>query len=366
MQAAPLVCILPGNDALGLAVASVCGGEPCSPELHRFPDGEQRLRIRAPVAGRDAILVCSLEHPDAKMATLHFAASLLRELGARRLLLVAPYLPYLRQDRAFTPGEGIQARHYASWLSSLVDGLVTLEPHLHRIRCLDEIYSVPSITVSAAPAIASHLRTQLAVARPLLIGPDAESAQWLQPLAQQLECPSLVLGKQRRGDRWVQLRGEDLPAPATGLQPVLIDDIASSGTTLLEALRLLRSRGYPPVLCVVVHALFDAQLERLLREAGALRVLSCNGVLHASNAIDLHPLLAQAVAELLSAAPGTPLTLPCPLCGKPVQFRPAPGIDGSSLRCPHCAASLVLEQQWPGHRAPMRWQLLEAGDEDEP
>lgn len=362
MQAAPLICILPGNEALGLGIASACGGEPCRPEIHRFPDGEQRLCLSASVAGRDAVLVCSLEQPDAKMATLHFAASLLRELGARRILLTAPYLPYLRQDRAFASGQGIQARHYASWLSGLIDGLVTLDPHLHRIRSLSQIYTVPCVALSAAPAIAAHLRPRLT--RPLLIGPDRESAQWLQPLAQQLGVPCAVLGKKRLGDRQVQIDLGELPPPDAGLQPVLVDDIAASGATLLEGLRLLRARGYPPALCVVVHALCDEALDSALREAGATQLLSCNGVAHPSNAIDVRPLLAQATASLLGTAPAPQASLPCPLCGKPVGFSSA--LEGSGLVCPHCARRLVLERQWPGHSGEMRWALVEGGDEDEP
>lgn len=367
MKPAALVIALPGNEALALAIAARCGGEVGTLQLHRFPDQELRVRIEAAVAGREVVLACALDHPDDKMAGLHFTARTLRELGATRILLAAPYLAYMRQDRAFQSGEGTQARHYAQWLSSLIDGLVTVDPHLHRIHSLSEIYEVPCTVVPAAPAIAAWIAQH--VGQPLLVGPDAESAQWLEAIAQSLGCPRFNLQKTRKDDRIVQLRADNLPPPEHR-QAVIVDDIVSSATTMSEAVRLLRRQGYEAPICIAVHALFDAGAEQALRSAGAGRVLSCNSIRHASNAIDLHGAIAAAVAEMLAVpqpdVPAPALELACPLCARTVRVDSAQCRDGEGLVCPHCAARCVLQREWPGHSGESRWELVEAGDEEEP
>src|SRR5690606_29301909 len=107
---------------------------------HTFPDGETLVRVDAPVAGRPVAIVARLDHPDAKTLALLFAADAVRELGAAGVGLVAPYLPYMRQDHRFHPGEAITSRSYARLLSRSFDFLVTVDPHLHRWHSLAEIY----------------------------------------------------------------------------------------------------------------------------------------------------------------------------------------------------------------------------------
>ena len=109
-----------------------------------------------------------------------------------------------------------------------------------------------------------------------------------------------MLRKTRRGDRDVQIALPDLTR-AQGCTPVLVDDIVSSAQTLAVAVRALRDAGFASPACVGVHALFGEGAERLLREAGAEPVLSCNTLPHATNAIDVKPALAHAVTALRAA-----------------------------------------------------------------
>src|SRR5690606_27816096 len=110
----------------------------------RFPDGESYLRIDSPVTGRDCVVLASLANPDARYLPLVFLAATLKELGAHTVGLVAPYLCYMRQDTRFREGEAVTSRLFARRLSEEVDWLVTVDPHLHRYRRLDEIYSIPA------------------------------------------------------------------------------------------------------------------------------------------------------------------------------------------------------------------------------
>ena len=164
-------------------------------DVHTFPDGESRVRVPALVAGQDIVVVATLDRPDPKFLPLAFALRALRQLGARRIRLVAPYLCYMRQDIAFEPGEAVAAGFVADLISGLCDGLITVDPHLHRIANLDAIYRVPATTVHAAPALSAWV---LENARdPVIIGPDGESAQWAEEVARGAGAPSTVLQKVR-------------------------------------------------------------------------------------------------------------------------------------------------------------------------
>lgn len=264
---------------------------------HRFPDGETLVRIDAPVQGRCIVLAGSLHHPDGKTLPLLFAADAARDLGAAQVGLVAPYLAYMRQDHRFHPGEAITSRSYARLLSASLDFLVTVDPHLHRWRSLGEIYPIRTQVVAAAPVIARWLRSH--VDRPLVIGPDQESGQWVAEVARLTDAPWTVLSKTRLGDRDVQVTLAD-SGPWPGRTPVLLDDIISTGQTLVAATATLKQAGMPAPLCIGVHALFDSGALQRLQAAGVTRVVTCDTIPHASNAIRLTPLLARAVLAVSS------------------------------------------------------------------
>ena len=291
--------VLPGSERFGRGVASVLGGEPVAVDLHRFPDGEVRVRVEDARPG-PAVIVCSLYRPDALLAPLLFLCDLLREQGSAPLLLLAPYLAYLRQDRAFHPGEAISARSFARLLDSYFGGIVTVDPHLHRIASLDALFARPARAVSAAPAIAAWVRQ--AVRDPLFVGPDEESRQWVQSVAAESGAPSVVMQKERRGDRDVRVHAPGMEAHA-GRTPVIVDDIVSSGGTMIEAVRRVREAGLAPPLCVAVHGIFADDCLGQLEAAGAARVVSCNTIAHPCNAIDVAPAAARAARELLEAMP---------------------------------------------------------------
>jgi ribose-phosphate pyrophosphokinase len=293
-----LILALPGAESLAQALSQQLHCPASTLELHRFPDGEGVVRLPVPVAGKRVLLVAHLDHPDDKTLPLVFAADAARELGASSVGLVAPYLPYMRQDERFRAGEAVTSRSYARLLSATVDFLVTVDPHLHRWPSLDAIYRIPTRVVAAAPAIADWLRRE--VERPVIVGPDAESEQWVADVAGRLAAPFVVMTKVRHGDRDVQVR---LPAgfASEGRTPVLLDDIASSGQTLVTAGRLLRANGCPAPLAVAVHALVDAAALEALQQAGIGRFVSCDTIPHASNAIAVAALLAEGVRGLLSA-----------------------------------------------------------------
>jgi ribose-phosphate pyrophosphokinase len=297
-MSAPLVLAMPGNDAMARALVARLGGDYQEIEVRAFPDGETYLRLGSDPKGRTLVIVCTLDHPNDKLLALLFAAATARELGAATIGLAAPYLAYMRQDRRFKSGEAVTSREVAALISDAFDWLVTVDPHLHRYASLGDIYRIPTGVVHAAPLISDWIRTQ--VQDPLIIGPDSESEQWVAAVATDVQAPFTVLEKARHGDRDVTISVRNLRALGNRT-PVLLDDIVSTGRTMLEAARHLESRSTRRPVCIAVHGLFVDHSDRLLADAGA-RVVTSNTVPHPSNGIDVVPLLEPAIRKTLDEA----------------------------------------------------------------
>lgn len=294
----PVPVPVPGAEAFAARLALAIGGELGRLIVHTFPDGESLVRLDADVKARCVVFAGSLDHPDDKTMQLLFAADAARDLGASQVVLVAPYLGYMRQDARFQPEEAITSRTYAAMLSPFFNAMITVDPHLHRINSLGEIYRMPTSVVSSAPLIAAWVRAH--VVNPLLVGPDSESAQWVTAIASAAGAPCTVLTKTRRGDRDVSVSLPDA-AQWQGRNPVLIDDIISTGHTLIQAAQSLRTAGLAPPICIGVHALFAEGAYAQLLASGVAQVVTCDTIPHVSNAISVLDPLVAALHEVIDS-----------------------------------------------------------------
>jgi len=286
-----LFLAMPGIETLASEIAKLTHGEWKPVEVRRFPDGEDYVRITSDVAARDVFLVSRLARPGEHFLPLVFATRTLRGLGARSLILIAPYLPYLRQDRIFRKGEALSSRIFADLLGREVDLIVTVDPHLHRFASLDELYTVPTVTLSSAEVIGSWVREN--VPKPVVIGPDEESRQWVERVAVIACAPWTVFGKRRHGDRDVQITAPDLDRWRSRT-PVLVDDIIASGATMIEAARAILEAGLRAPYCIAVHGLFDATTCQRLHEL-AQEVLTTDTVPNACGRLPIAPVIAGAI-----------------------------------------------------------------------
>ncbi|MCC3305111.1 ribose-phosphate diphosphokinase [Sneathiella sp. HT1-7] len=262
--------------------------------IHRFPDGESRVRIH-PVKGT-AILFASLNNPNEKLLHLAFAAATLRNDGATRLILVAPYLCYMRQDMAFETGDAVSQRIIGDYLSRYFDRVITVDPHLHRIDNLQSIFSnCQADALTASGLIANSLLAKVDRSL-LLVGPDAESLQWVGAIAEKLDAPFIVATKVRHDDRNVEVRFAD-EKKIMGANAVILDDVISSGMTVCRAAEALLKAGAKTVEVIAVHALCsDADLIAI-QTAGVLSIRSTDSVPHSTNAISLAQLLCRALTK---------------------------------------------------------------------
>lgn len=264
-------------------------------ELRHFPDGETYLNILSNVYQQDLVVLCQLHQPNEKIIDLMLFAETAKQQGAKSICLVAPYLAYMRQDKKFQAGESITSRHVAAWISERFDSIITIDPHLHRYHALSEIYTIPNRVIHATDLIADYIRHN--IAKPLVIGPDSESEQWANAVAERAGCDAIVLNKIRRGDHDVEV---SLPQLENYLnhQPILIDDIISTGRTMIKAAEnIVNLKGRPPI-CIGVHGVFSEGALSEMQAADIAQILTCNTIGHSTNAIDVTGLLAVAVIDI--------------------------------------------------------------------
>jgi ribose-phosphate pyrophosphokinase len=283
-----LVIGFPEYQAPAERLASAAGLPFAPIVLHRFPDGETRVRLPETLPAH-CIFCRSLDRPNGKLVELCLAAAGARALGARKLTLVAPYLCYMRQDTAFNPGEVVSQQIIGALLARYFDAVLTVDAHLHRVHELSQAVPVQSaVNLTAAPLMAEFLNERIEA--PYLLGPDMESLQWVNAIAATHNFDHGVARKQRHGDREVSVQLPDLPD--TGRNFVLIDDVASTGRTLLEATRALSEYRPASISVLVTHALFVEGADAQLLEAGVSNLWSCDSIPHTSNRIELAGLFA--------------------------------------------------------------------------
>lgn len=288
---------LPGNEALTALMAKEMNAEVGKAILRRFPDGESYTRVLSEIKGKCVILVCTLNQPDEKLLPLYFLSHTAKALGAVCTCLVAPYLAYMRQDKVFQKGEGVSADFFGKLISGFADSLVTVDPHLHRIISLGEVYTIPNKVVPAADAISKWIMEH--IKNPVLIGPDSESEQWVSKVAKNAGAPFTVLQKVRHGDRDVEVSVPEIDA-YRDTTPVLVDDIISTARTMIETVGHLNKAGMKPPICIGVHSVFSGNAYGDLLAAGVENVVTCNTIPHPSNAIDLSGILAREVQKMMN------------------------------------------------------------------
>lgn len=263
-------------------------------ELHRFPDGESRVQL-PPITENHLVFCQSLDFPNDKLIELCLAAKTARAQGATRLTLVAPYLCYMRQDKAFAPGQAVSQQIIGALLADLFDDVITVDPHLHRISRLEQ--AIPcknAIALTAAGLLGEFVRNRFDNA--VFIGPDEESEQWVKVVAGPGKVDYVVASKVRYGDFEVAI---NLPDYAyEGRTALLVDDVISSGHTVAESARALRELGAREVLALCTHALLAPGAEQLLADSGVDRLISTDSISHDSNTIELAPLLAAAMDKV--------------------------------------------------------------------
>lgn len=288
--------------ALSEAVAASVGVPLGKRDVERFPDGECRVRILQSVRGQDVYIVQPTSPPvEANLLELLLIADACRRAGARRLTAVIPYLGYARQDRRATGREPVGARLIADLIrAATLDRVVALDLHS---PALEGFFSLPLEHLTAVPLLAEALRRLPLGGNGVIAAPDLGAARLADRYARLLEMPVAIVHKTRVSGREVATHG--VTGDVEGRQPLIVDDMISTGGTIEAAARALAAAGSLPVAAVVAtHGLFVGDAAERLAALGARRLLVTDSVARppalplALEVVSVAPLLAKAIRQL--------------------------------------------------------------------
>lgn len=290
-----LVLAGPASEDMGKAVAEKLGLELLKAEFKVFPDGESRFTFDGKVSGKTVLVVQSTHQPvDQHLFQLLLASHHLSQEGAK-VTAVVPYLAYARQDKEFLPGEGVTLGIVAHLMRSAgVRRLATVD--IHSAEGLS-LFSFPTYSVSAIPALVAYVKETLRLRDPLVVSPDFGASKRTEAFAQLYGAKFLQLAKTRdRSTGEVSLK--DVKLDVKGKQVVILDDIVSTGGTVRAAAEAVLRQGAESAVAVCVHGLFVGDALRRLEGAGVRTIVSTNTVPGRFSKVDVSDALASHLRTL--------------------------------------------------------------------
>ncbi|MDJ0389611.1 ribose-phosphate pyrophosphokinase [Roseomonas sp. E05] len=297
-----------GDDSheLGGRVAAALGIPLAAHEERSFEDGEHKARPLASVRGGDVYVLHSLhggprESPNDKLCRLLFFLGAVRDAGAARVTAVAPYLAYARKDRRTKPHDPVTTRYVAQLLEAVgVDAILTLE--VHNLAAFQNAFRCRAEHLDSRALFAPRLRSLVGTAPVVVASPDPGGVKRAQLFREQFER---MLGREV-GDAFMEKRrsggvvsGEHLAGEVRGATVVVVDDLISTGGTMLRAAEACLAQGAARVLAVAAHGLFTGAAAQAIGSPALARVLVSDSV----PLFRLPPVLHGPRVEVVSAAP---------------------------------------------------------------
>lgn len=289
--------ILGGSASGPLAdkVAKELGSEPGRLEIQKFPDGEKYVRILSDVKGEDAVVVQSLyRNPDEYILELMLLTDTLRDLGARSITGVAPYLAYARQDARFKPGEAISSSSLARFFEAAgMTSFLTVDTHLHRLEDVSKVFKIPARNLSAMPLLGKYALENLRLKNPVVIGPDEEAEPWAASVAKELDAEHTVFHKKRVTSSKVEIDTGHIELK--GRDAVFADDIISTGGTIAEAAKACKKKGARRIFALCTHPVLTEGALRRIKAAGVSKVIGTDTIPSPISKVSVAPVIAKAV-----------------------------------------------------------------------
>jgi ribose-phosphate pyrophosphokinase len=280
------------SEALASKVAKELGVELGGLEVRRFPDGEKYLRVLSEVKDQTVAVIQSVHHtPDELLFEYLLLTDALKDLGAKRVIAFMPYFAYARQDERFKPGEALSFKTVSKLIESVgTDEIYTIDMHQHRVIRSSEAFRIPTHNLSAMPLIADYVKKTGKLEKPLVIGPDAEAEQWAKLAAERLGTDYDVFEKKRLGDAHVEVRPRR--SSAHGRDVLIVDDIISTGGTIVEAVKILQSQGAQRIQVACTHPILAPGALAKINSAGVQDVVGTDTVPSPISRVTVAPLIA--------------------------------------------------------------------------
>jgi len=258
--------------------------------VSKFPDDELRVRFDLRLQNKDVVLVQSFyKNISDCIIEAILAAKTAHELKAKRIILVAPYFPYLRQDKRFLNGEAVSQEIIADLIGKYFDEVFVIDPHMHRTKKLQQIFKIKSAKITSNSLIADYIKHN--IKNPMIIGPDEESYKWAKNVADTLGIESRILKKKRYSSYHVEVR-LNKKIDLHNKNAVIVDDIVSTGHTILETAKILKKLKAKKIYCICIHGIFAEGALNKLEKAG-IKVISTNTIPNKVAKIDVSVAIAE-------------------------------------------------------------------------
>jgi ribose-phosphate pyrophosphokinase len=276
---------LEATRAFGDKIAASLGVSVDPHEERVFEDGEHKARPLVVVRGQDCYVVQSLHAgPEAsaaeKLVRLLFFVGALRQSGAGRVTAVIPYLAYARKDRRTKPGDPVTSRYIAQLIEAMgVDAIVTLE--VHNVVALENAFRIRTEHLNPYVLFAEEVRKHMSGERLVVASPDPGGVKRAQLFGEALErylhreVGFAYLEKRRSAG---VVSGSFLAGHVNGATVVILDDLVSTGGTLVRAAESLRSAGASRIMALAAHGLFIDGAAALFRTPAIDRIVVTDAV----------------------------------------------------------------------------------------
>ena len=287
---------------LAESIAGCMGVELQECLVESFPDDELHVRVAEPQFGRDVYLVQPTGPPVGRhMLELLLMADACRRAGAVRITAVIPYFGYARQDRRTGDGEPVGAVVVADTLRTRVDRIIAV--HLHN-PAIEGLFGLPVEHLFPTRLIADSLR-QAVSDNAVLVAPDLGAAKLVENYAALLDLPVAYVHKERFSGKRVEARR--IIGDVAGRLPVLVDDMISTGGTMVSAIEAMRGEGCrTPITVAATHALPDGEAMDRFAEQPVGEIIVTNSLKQpperqsAVRIVDIAELIAEAIKRLHS------------------------------------------------------------------
>jgi ribose-phosphate pyrophosphokinase len=295
------IAVLPGPSStkLGRSIASCLNVDPVDVELRTFSDGESKIRINASLVNKKCVVVQSTFPPvDSHYLQMLMMLSYCINSGAAAVIPVVPYIGYARQDRVFLEGEVVTMALIAKLFDCFqIKDLVTIDIHSSTaLSC----FNLNVFNISSIPLLANYAKANFNLIEPLIVSPDQGGANRAKLFSEILKTSSLSLTKKRDRQTGNIIIDEDLHMDIKDRDIIIIDDMISSGGTIMKAVNILKKNNCDRIFVMCVHALSDEKSLNTLRETGIQDLISTNSIPRSCSKIDLSNEIAKTLCSILN------------------------------------------------------------------
>ncbi|KAA2283781.1 ribose-phosphate pyrophosphokinase [Candidatus Nitrosocosmicus sp. SS] len=295
------IVVLPGPSStqLGRSIASCLNVELVNVELRTFSDGESKIRINADLSEKKCIIVQSTFPPvDSNYLQTLMMVSYCKSSGAAEVIPVIPYMGYARQDRSFLDGEVVTMSLIAKLFDCFgIKDLVTID--IHSLKALSYFQS-NIVNLTSIPLLARYALNNLELKNAVVVSPDQGGSDRVKLFADIIKSPSLCMRKVRDRNTGQIAIYDDLDLDVAGSDIIILDDMISSGGTIMKAIEILKKNKSGRIIVMCVHALSDESALDKLRKTGIFDLISTNSIPRSCSKIDLSDEISEKLSTILA------------------------------------------------------------------